>query len=139
MLPRDKVIWSRECTPTMAVAAAPLHEKVRTKTAWILVLLVMGSMLMCRGPIYFVFSLINLSILTNHTVSARHRACLQLGEKVGSLSTFSNCAFNKVRTSCDRNFLSNLGHDVYGSIRLRHLYRYRAPQMAQPPDCMHAP
>ena len=68
MLPRDKVIWSRECTPTMAVAAAPLHEKVRTKTAWILVLLVMGSMLMCRGPIYFVFSLINLSILTNHTV-----------------------------------------------------------------------
>ena len=69
MLPRDKVIWSRECTPTMAVAAAPLHEKVRTKTAWILVLLVMGSMLMCRGPIYFVFSLINLSILTNHTVA----------------------------------------------------------------------
>ena len=34
-------------------------------------------------------------------------------------------------------FLSNLGHDVYGSIRLRRLYR--APQMAQPPDCMHAP
>ena len=70
MLPRDNVIWSREWTSTMAVATMPLQEKVGNKTVWIPVLLVMGSMLTCRGPIFFVISLINLLILTNHTVGS---------------------------------------------------------------------
>ena len=65
MLPHDKVIWSREWTSTMAIAATPLQVKVGNKTAWILVVQVTGSTLMCRSPMFFVFSLINLSILTN--------------------------------------------------------------------------
>ena len=70
MLPRDNVIWSREWTSTMVVATVPLQEKVGNKTVWIPVLLVMGSMLTCRGPpTFFVISLINLLILTNHTVA----------------------------------------------------------------------
>ena len=73
MLPRDNVIWSRELTSTMAVATVPLQEKVGNKTVWIPVLLVMGSMLTCRGPIFFVISLINLLILTNHTVRREAR------------------------------------------------------------------
>ena len=68
MLPHDKVIWSREWTSTMAIAATPLQVKVGNKTAWILVVQVTGSTLMCRSPTFFVFSLINLSILTNLTV-----------------------------------------------------------------------
>ena len=68
MLPRDKVIWSRECTSTMAVAAVPPHDKVRNKTARIRVLLVVRRTLMCHSPIFFVISLINPRFFTNLTV-----------------------------------------------------------------------
>ena len=71
MLPRDNVIWSREWTSTMAVATVPLQEKVGNKTVRIPVLLVMGGMLMCRGPMFFVTSLINLLTLTNHAAGTR--------------------------------------------------------------------
>ena len=68
MLPREKVIWSRKCTPTMAVAATPPHEKVRNKTARIRVLLDVRRTLICHSPTFFVISLINPRIFTNLTV-----------------------------------------------------------------------
>ena len=52
MLLRDEVMWSRKCASKMATSIAPLHEKVRDQTAWIRVLLVMASMLMCQTLIY---------------------------------------------------------------------------------------
>ena len=34
MLPRHKLIWSRECTSTMAVAATPLQTELKHETKY---------------------------------------------------------------------------------------------------------
>ena len=52
VLSRDEVMWSRKCTSKMANSITPLHEKVCNQTAWIRVLLVLGSMLICHMLIF---------------------------------------------------------------------------------------
>ena len=68
MLPHDKVIWSRKCTSKMVTSIAPLQEKVCNQTAWIRVLLVMGSTLTYHTLIFSYFFMLSVHLFSNHTV-----------------------------------------------------------------------